>query len=127
MMDFLTKFLSFEKPMGETLTRILYYLGIAGVIWYALRKIWFWMMYLDNDWDTALWGIIKTPIGAVVSILILRVLAEFVLAQFSMKKSLAEQPAPAPTPAPKPAAAKKSAPPRKTAAKKTTPKKSTDD
>ncbi|GAB5458494.1 MAG: hypothetical protein Hens3KO_15240 [Henriciella sp.] len=90
-MGFLANFLSFEKPMGETLTRILYYLGILGVIWFALRRIWFWITYLNNDWDTALWGIIKTPIGAVISILVLRVLAEFVLAQFRMDKSLDQQ------------------------------------
>ena len=84
-------FLSFEKPMGETLTRILFYLGIAGILWHAIRRFWFWLTYIDNDWDTALWGMIKTPFIAIISLLILRVVAEFVLAQFRMDKSLHDQ------------------------------------
>lgn len=90
-MGMISGLLSFEKPMGETLTRLLYYLGIIGILWQALQRLWFWIRYLDNDWDTALWGIIKTPILAVIAILVLRVVAEFVLAHFRMDKSLHDQ------------------------------------
>lgn len=90
-MGLLSGFLSFEKPMGETLTRILFYLGIAGILWHAIRRFWFWLTYIDNDWDTALWGMIKTPFIAIISLLILRVVTEFVLAQFRMDKSLHDQ------------------------------------
>lgn len=84
-------FLSFEKSKGETLTRILYYLGMLGIAWQALSGMWFWIKYLDNDWDSALWGLIKTPIMALVYLLILRVLAEYVLAHFRIDKSLHDQ------------------------------------
>ena len=90
-MGILSGFLSFEKSMGATLTRILYYIGILGILWHALRRFWFWMTYLDNDWDTALWGMIRTPIGAIIALLVLRVVAEYVLAQFRMDKSLHDQ------------------------------------
>lgn len=90
-MGLLSGFLSFEKPMGETLTRILFYLGIAGILWHAVQRFWFWLTYIDNDWDTALWGMIKTPFMAIISLLILRVVAEFVLAQLRMDKSLHDQ------------------------------------
>ncbi len=90
-MGILANFLSFEKPLGPTLTRLLYWLGILGVLWHALRQMWFWIQYFDNDWDTALWGVIKTPFLAILSILILRVVAEFVLAQFRIDKSTHEQ------------------------------------
>ena len=90
-MGLLSGFLSFEKSMGETLTRILYYLGILGIVWHAISRFWFWLTYLDNDWDTALWGMIRTPIGAIVALLVLRVVAELVLAHFRMDKSLHDQ------------------------------------
>ena len=90
-MGFLSRFLSFEKPMGETLTRLLYYLGILSILWHAVRRFWFWLTYLDNDWDTALWGMIKTPIAAIIAVLVLRVVAEYVLAHFRMDKSLHDQ------------------------------------
>ncbi|MEM9375742.1 MAG: DUF4282 domain-containing protein [Pseudomonadota bacterium] len=87
-MGIFSGFLSFEKPMSETLTRLLYYLGILGIIWTAISRFWFWLTYIDNDWDTALWGMIRVPIIAIITLLILRVLAEYVLAHFRMEKSL---------------------------------------
>ena len=90
-MGLLSGFVSFEKSMGETLTRLLYYFGIIAILWHAIRRFWFWLTYLDNDWDTALWGMIKTPIMAIIAIMALRVVAEFVLAHFRMDKSLHDQ------------------------------------
>ena len=90
-MGIFSRFLSFEKPMGPTLVQLLYYLGIAGILWHAVRRFWFWLTYLDNDWDTALWGMIKTPIGAIIAIMVLRVVAEYLVAHFRMDKSLHDQ------------------------------------
>lgn len=90
-MGFLSRLLSFEKPMGETLTRVLYYLGLIGLIWHALRRAWFWLTYFDNDWDTALWGLIKTPLLLLLSVLVLRVIAEYVLAHFRIDRSMHDQ------------------------------------
>lgn len=90
-MGLLSGFLSFEKSMGETLTRLLYYFGMLFILWRALRRFWFWITYLDNDWDTALWGMIKTPVWAIMALLLLRVLAELALAHFRMDKSLHDQ------------------------------------
>ncbi len=90
-MDFLTRFLSFEKPMGGTLTRLLYYFGIVAILWHGLKMIWFWIKYIGTDWDTALWGLIKTPIAVVIAIFVLRVIAEYVLAHFRIDTSLHDQ------------------------------------
>ena len=90
-MGIVSGFLSFEKSMGATLTRILFYLGIVGILWRAVSRFWFWLTYIDNDWDTALWGMIKTPIMAIIGLMILRVVAEFVIAHFRMDKSLHDQ------------------------------------
>ena len=85
------RFLSFEKPMAEVLTRVLYYLAIAGVLWRMVKEMWRWINYIDNDWDTALWWLIKTPFMALVAILVLRVIAEYVLAHFRIDRSLHDQ------------------------------------
>ena len=90
-MGFLSRFLSFDKPMATTLTTLLYYLGIAAIAWHGVKRIWFWITYLDNDWDTALWGIIKTPFLMILALIVLRVIAEYVLAHFRMDKSLHDQ------------------------------------
>jgi len=91
-MGFLSRFLSFEKPLGDLLTRALYYLGIVWVLWEAFWRIWNLLGRMGSSyWDEALWRIIQTPIWAIVAILVLRVAAEFVLAQFRMDKSLHDQ------------------------------------
>ena len=90
-MGILSDYLSFEKPMGATLVRILFWLGIIAILWHALREFWFWLTYLDDDWDRALWKMITTPVKWIVALMILRVVAEFVLAQFRMDKSLHDQ------------------------------------
>ena len=77
--------------MGTTLTRLLYYLGILAILWHGIKRFWFWLTYIDNDWDTALWGMIKTPFLVILSLLVLRVVAEYVLAHFRMDKSLHDQ------------------------------------
>ena len=53
--------------------------------------MWFWITYLDNDWDTALWGLIKTPFMAIIALLVLRVVAELAQSVFRMDKSLHDQ------------------------------------
>lgn len=90
-MRIFSRFLSFEKPMGPTLVQLLYYLGIAGILWHAVRRFWFWLTYLDNDWDTALWGMIKTPFAAIIALIVLRVIAELAQSIFRMDKSLHDQ------------------------------------
>lgn len=90
-MGMLSRFLSFEKPMGPTLIQLLYYLFIVGIVWHAIRRFWFWLTYLDNDWDTALWGMIKTPFLAIIALMVLRVVAELAKAVLRMDKSLHEQ------------------------------------
>ena len=44
-MGILSRYLSFEKPMGETLVRILFWAGIIGIHWQAVRQFWFWLTY----------------------------------------------------------------------------------
>ncbi|MGB3626404.1 MAG: DUF4282 domain-containing protein [Henriciella sp.] len=85
-MNMISNFLSFEKPMGEVLTKFLFYVGIILIIFWGLRSLWHWITWFDNDWDEALWGVIWTPIAVILRLLILRVASEFVLAVLRMDK-----------------------------------------
>ena len=85
-MNMLSNYLSFEKPMGEVLTKFLFYVGIILIIVWGLRSLWHWITYFDNDWDRALWGVIWTPIATILRLLVLRVAAEFVLAVLRQDK-----------------------------------------
>lgn len=88
-MDMLSNFLSFEKPMGEVLTKFLFYIGLILIVLWGLRSLWHWIMYFDNDWDRALWGVIWTPIATILRLLALRVGAELVLSVLRLDKEKA--------------------------------------
>ena len=88
-MDMLSNFLSFEKPMGEVLTKFLFYVGLIFIVLWGLRTEWHWIMYFDNDWDRALWGVIWTPIATILRLLALRVGAELVLSVLRLDKTKA--------------------------------------
>lgn len=90
-MGLFSRFLSFERPLGPILIQLLYYFGIVAIVWHGIRRFWFWLTYLDNDWDTALWGMIKTPIMAIIALMLLRVVAELARAHLRMDKSLHDQ------------------------------------
>mgnify|MGYP003124792020 CR=1 FL=1 len=50
----LSNYLSFEKPLGEMLTRLLFYIGILVILFWGLRSLWHYLTWFDNDWDEAL-------------------------------------------------------------------------
>ena len=90
-MGFLSRFLSFDKPMGPILVQLLYYLGIAYIVWKAFWAIWNGIGHIPDDWDAALWWIIKTPFKAILAIIALRIIAELARAIFRMDRSLHDQ------------------------------------
>ena len=61
-MNWLSNFLSFEKPMGEMLTRLLFYLFIIFILWRGLESLVFYLTYFGENFGMALWGILKTPV-----------------------------------------------------------------
>ena len=86
-MNWLTNFLSFEKPMGEILTRLLFYLFIIFILWRGIESLFYYFAMFGDDWDRALWGVLKTPVIVVVKLLILRVIAEFVMSVLRLDKT----------------------------------------
>ncbi|GGB72874.1 MULTISPECIES: DUF4282 domain-containing protein [Henriciella] len=85
-MNIISNYLSFEKPMGEVLTKFLFYVGILLILWWGLRSLWHYITWFDNDWDEALWGVIKTPFIVILKLLALRVASEFVLSVLRLDK-----------------------------------------
>ncbi len=85
-MNMISNFLSFEKPMGEVLTKFLFYVGILLIVFWGLRELWHYITWFDNDWDEALWGVIKTPFVVILRLLVLRVVAELVLSVLRIDK-----------------------------------------
>ncbi len=86
-MNWITNFLSFEKPMGELLTRLLYYLFIIFILWRGLEALVYYFALVGDDWDRALWGVLKTPVIVIVKLLILRVIAEVVMSVLRLDRS----------------------------------------
>ena len=77
-----TRFLSFDKLMGEGLIKLLYVVASIWVLFNGLRAMWKWLLYLDNDIGDALWGLIMTPLKAIVTIIAIRVASELAIAAF---------------------------------------------
>lgn len=86
-MNWISNFLSFEKPMGEMLTRLLFYLFSIFILWRGLEALFYYIALLDDDWDSALWGVLKTPVIVIVQLLVLRVIAEFVMSVLRLDKT----------------------------------------
>ena len=90
-MSMLSRFLSFEKPLGPTLAQLIYYFGLVMIALHGVQRLWFWAGYLGHDWDRALWMLIKTPFLLILAVIVLRVLTEIVIAIFRIEKSLHDQ------------------------------------
>ena len=83
----LSNYLSFEKPLGELLTRLLFYLFIIFTLWRGVETFVFYLTYFGENFGMALWGVLKMPVIVAVQLLILRVFAECVLAVLRLDKS----------------------------------------
>jgi len=84
------RFLNTEKPSGSALAKFLFYIGIVYVLWLGLQQLWEWIMYFDDDWDEALWGVIKTPFLTILNLLGLRLALDIVLALFNIRDDVSE-------------------------------------
>lgn len=89
MDDLIGNYLNTDKPSGQQFTKILFYLGVVYIIWKGLQAMWGWITWFDNDWDEALWGLIKTPFLTVLALMGLKVLTDIVMSIFKIRDDVA--------------------------------------
>jgi len=83
-------FLNTDKPSGSAVAKFLFYIAIVYILWIGLKQLWMWIQWFDNDWDEALWGVIKTPFLTVLKLLMLRLGLDVVLAIFKIRDDVSE-------------------------------------
>lgn len=83
-------FLGTDEPAGSAIAKFLFYIGIIYILWTGLGQLWNWIQWFDNDWDEALWGIIKTPFLVLFRLLMLRLGLDVVLSIFKIRDDLSE-------------------------------------
>lgn len=83
-------FLNTEKPSGSALAKFLFYIGIIYFIWQGLEGMWRAITWIDNDWDQALWWLIKVPFVTAFKLLMLRLGLDIVLSIFKIRDEVAE-------------------------------------
>lgn len=82
-------FLSTNRPSGSGIAKAFFYLGIIWILWHSVEMMWRWLMWIDNDWDEALWGLIKTPFQTILALMGLRLGLDVVLALFKIRDDVA--------------------------------------
>lgn len=87
-MGFLSRLLSFERPMGPTLVQLLYYIGLIWILWVCVAQIVLGVANLADDFGAGVWQIVSAPLLAILSALVLRLLAEGARALFRIDASL---------------------------------------
>jgi len=90
-MRILSRFLSFERPLGPVLVQLLYYAGLITLVLHSLHRLWVWGGYMATDWDKAIWMLVKTPFWLALGVFVLRILSELALAVFRMETHLHDQ------------------------------------
>ena len=78
-------YLGTDEPAGSAIAKFLFYIGIIYVLWLGLRDLWFWARIFGSDWDSALWGIVKTPFIALFRLLLLRLGLDIILSIFQIR------------------------------------------
>lgn len=85
-MDFVFKLLSFDRPMGQTLVRVVFYLGLAGIVLGTIAGM---FSGFAGGFLSGIWTIIVAPIGGVIAVLYWRLVCDALLALFRMGDDLA--------------------------------------
>ena len=84
-------YLDTEKPSGSALVKAIFYIGIVYFIWQGISSMWSAILWIDNDWDQALWWLVKAPFLALFKLLVLRLGLDVVLALFSIRDDMSAQ------------------------------------
>jgi hypothetical protein len=80
-MDIVSRFLSFDKLMGASLVKLVYYLGIIGIILSTLGTM---FSGFALGIGAGLWMFIVAPIGGLIALLFWRFVCELYIVLFRL-------------------------------------------
>ena len=89
-MDFVNRFLSFEKLMGGVLVRIIYFIGLAFIALASLASLFQALQAMGYNFMTGLGMFLLTPIFALISVLFWRFVCEIYIVLFRITEQLNE-------------------------------------
>ncbi len=81
-MNIVTQFLSFDKLMGSGLVKIVYFLGLIGIVLGVLFAAFGAFSMMTVDFMTGLGMLVFAPIGGILAICFLRFACELYIAIF---------------------------------------------
>jgi uncharacterized protein DUF4282 len=85
-MDIVNRFLNFDKLMGQSLVKIVYYLGIIGIVLSCVMFI--FTGFGVGGFGGGLGALIAAPIFGIISLCFLRFFCELYIAIFRMSDDL---------------------------------------
>jgi Domain of unknown function (DUF4282) len=88
-MNIVTQFLSFDKLMGQGLVKIVYYVGLCGIVLGVLFGVLGAFGMMAISFGTGLGMLIFAPIGGVIGVCFLRFACELYMVVFRMGDDLA--------------------------------------
>ena len=87
-MNIVNQFLNFDKLMGQGLVKIVYFLGLIGILIGVLFGILGAFGVMGFDFATGLGMLVLAPIGGIIGICFLRFACELYIAIFRMSDDL---------------------------------------
>lgn len=88
MDSLISRFLSFDKLMGTSLIKIIYFLGLVGIGLMFLLSIFSALRAFGSSFGAGLGGLVLAPIIAVVSILFWRFACELYILLFLLREDV---------------------------------------
>jgi hypothetical protein len=88
-MELVNRFLSFDKLMGATLVRIVYYLGIVGILLGVIAQVFASFGAMRYSFGSGLGLLIAAPVLGLVGICFWRFVCELYLVMFRIGEDVA--------------------------------------
>jgi hypothetical protein len=87
-MEIVTQFLNFNKMMGQGLVKIVYYLGLAGILLGVLFAMFTGISFMSYDGGTGFGMIVGAVIGGLLGMCFLRFTCELYVTLFRMGEDI---------------------------------------
>ena len=86
----LSDFFSFEKMIATSIVKLVYWLGIAGIVVFGLMRIWAAFSFMGYSFGGGFGMLLVTLFGIAISVVVWRVLCEIYIVVFQINDRLGE-------------------------------------